>query len=146
MSYRVAMDIGGTFTDVVRYDERTGEVTAAKAPTTPHDPAEGVFAALGQVYQIAKGNRERMFDLRYRKPAPLVPRRDVMEIGGRLDWRGDELVPLDEEAVRRYLARAEAGALRVGPESAGAVPDRGRTGSINRPTPLHCRFHSGSSS
>ncbi|MFG1947008.1 hydantoinase/oxoprolinase family protein [Nonomuraea sp. NPDC048826] len=146
MSYRVAMDIGGTFTDVVCYDEQTGAVTAAKAPTTPHDLAEGVFAALGQVvddparisffvhgttqglnallqragarvlllaaegagdvYQIARGNRERMFDLRYRKPAPLVPRRDVMEIGGRLDWRGEELVPLDEAAVRRAARRA----------------------------------------
>jgi N-methylhydantoinase A len=146
MSYRVAMDIGGTFTDVVCYDEQTGAVTAAKAPTTPGDLAEGVFHALGQVvddparisffvhgttqglnallqrtgarvlllasegagdvYQIARGNRTRMFDLRYRKPAPLVPRQDVMEVGGRLDWRGEELVPLDEAAVRRAACRA----------------------------------------
>ncbi|MFG1703164.1 hydantoinase/oxoprolinase family protein [Nonomuraea sp. M3C6] len=146
MSYRVAMDIGGTFTDVVCYDERTGAVTASKAPTTPGDLAEGVFAALGRVvhdpaaisffvhgttqglnallerkgarvlllasrggrdvYQIARGNRDRMFDLRYRKPAPLVPRQDVMEAGGRLDYRGQELVPLDEESVRRAARRA----------------------------------------
>ncbi|MFC4010515.1 hydantoinase/oxoprolinase family protein [Nonomuraea purpurea] len=146
MSYRVAMDIGGTFTDVVCYDERTGAVTASKAPTTPQDLAEGVFAALGRVvadpadisffvhgttqglnallerkgaralllasrggrdvYQIARGNRERMFDLRYRKPEPLVPRQDVMEVGGRLDYRGGELVPLDEESVRQAARRA----------------------------------------
>jgi N-methylhydantoinase A len=148
MSYRVAMDIGGTFTDVVCYDERTGAVTASKAPTTPGDLAEGVFAALGRVvddpaaisffvhgttqglnallerkgarvlllasrgggdvYQIARGNRDRMFDLRYRKPAPLVPRQDVMEIGGRLDYRGRELLPLEEESVRRAARRARA--------------------------------------
>ncbi|WP_113701953.1 hydantoinase/oxoprolinase family protein [Nonomuraea lactucae] len=146
MSYRVAMDIGGTFTDVVCYDEKTGTVVAAKASTTPHDLAEGVFAALarvvedpadiayfvhgttqglnallerkgarvlllagagaGDVYHIARGNRDRMFDLRYRKPEPLVPREDVMEIGGRLDWRGHELVPLDERSVRRAARRA----------------------------------------
>jgi N-methylhydantoinase A len=47
-----------------------------------------------------------MFDLRYRKPTPLVPRQDVMEIGGRLDYRGQELVPLDEESVRRAARRA----------------------------------------
>ncbi|MEV4371539.1 MULTISPECIES: hydantoinase/oxoprolinase family protein [unclassified Nonomuraea] len=146
MTYRVAMDIGGTFTDVVCYDERTGAVTASKAPTTPGDLAEGVFAALGRVvddpadisffvhgttqglnallerkgarvlllasrgagdvYRIARGNRDRMFDLRYRKPSPLVPRQDVMEAGGRLDHRGRELEPLDEEAVRRAARRA----------------------------------------
>ncbi|NUR92077.1 MAG: hydantoinase/oxoprolinase family protein, partial [Nonomuraea sp.] len=145
MSYRVAMDIGGTFTDVVRYDETTGAVTASKAPSTPGDLAEGVFAALGRVvddpagisffvhgttqglnallerkgarvlllaskgagdvYRIARGNRDRMFDLRYRKPAPLVPRQDVAEAGGRLDYRGRELEPLDEESVRRAARR-----------------------------------------
>ncbi|MET9342471.1 hydantoinase/oxoprolinase family protein [Nonomuraea sp. NPDC003804] len=148
MTYRVAMDIGGTFTDVVCYDEQSGAVLASKAPTTPGDLAEGVFAALGRVvddpslisffvhgttqglnallerkgarvllltgegardvYQIARGNRDRMFELRYRKPAPLVPRGDVMEAAGRLDWRGEELQPLDEQAVRRAAHRAKA--------------------------------------
>ncbi|MER5420029.1 hydantoinase/oxoprolinase N-terminal domain-containing protein [Streptosporangium roseum] len=48
MSFRTAMDIGGTFTDVVRYDERTGRVVASKAPTTPGNLADGVFSALGR--------------------------------------------------------------------------------------------------
>ena len=47
--YRVSMDIGGTFTDVVAYDEERGTYTAGKASTTPHDLTEGVFAGLGQV-------------------------------------------------------------------------------------------------
>ncbi|MFD4935272.1 hydantoinase/oxoprolinase N-terminal domain-containing protein [Streptomyces virginiae] len=42
------MDIGGTFTDVVAYDEHSGTYFAAKAPTTPGDLAEGVFASLGR--------------------------------------------------------------------------------------------------
>lgn len=37
------------------------------------------------VYSIARGNRERMFDLHYRKPVPLVERRATAEAGGRLD-------------------------------------------------------------
>lgn len=49
MTYRVAMDIGGTFTDVVAYDESSGAFTAAKAPTTPGDLAEGVFGSLARV-------------------------------------------------------------------------------------------------
>ncbi|KUJ68253.1 5-oxoprolinase [Streptomyces albus subsp. albus] len=147
MTYRVAMDIGGTFTDVVAYDEDSGTFFAAKAPTTPGDLAEGVFASLGRavdspgdislfvhgttqglnallerkgarvlllasagmrdVYHIARGNRDRMFDLHYRKPRPLVDRCDTTEAGGRLDWRGIELEPLDEDAVRAAARRAK---------------------------------------
>src|SRR5579872_550610 len=138
--YRVSMDIGGTFTDVVAYDEDRGTYTAGKASTTPHDLTEGVFAGLGQivdspasiaftvhgttvglnaflqrrgekvlllategagdVYHIARGNRARLYDLHYRKPTPLVPLSDIVEIPGRLDWRGEERAPLDEAAVR----------------------------------------------
>jgi N-methylhydantoinase A len=47
--YRVSMDIGGTFTDVVAYDEERGTYAAGKASTTPHDLTEGVFAGLAQV-------------------------------------------------------------------------------------------------
>ena len=44
--YRVAMDIGGTFTDVVTYDEGAGVFTDAKASTTPEKLSEGVLAGL----------------------------------------------------------------------------------------------------
>ena len=47
--YRVSMDIGGTFTDVVAYDEQARSYTAGKSSTTPPDLTEGVFAALEQV-------------------------------------------------------------------------------------------------
>lgn len=43
--YRVGVDIGGTFTDVVVARE-TGEIVRAKALTTPHDYTEGVAAAI----------------------------------------------------------------------------------------------------
>ncbi|WP_432518986.1 hydantoinase/oxoprolinase family protein [Kineococcus sp. SYSU DK006] len=44
--YRVSMDIGGTFTDVISYDEDSGEYRAGKSSTTPHDLTAGVFAAM----------------------------------------------------------------------------------------------------
>ncbi|MET9615698.1 hydantoinase/oxoprolinase family protein [Kitasatospora indigofera] len=40
------MDIGGSFTDVVTYDARTGRYRAEKVPTTPDDLAAGLLAAL----------------------------------------------------------------------------------------------------
>jgi N-methylhydantoinase A len=39
---RVATDAGGTFTDLVAFDERTGAIFVGKALTTPHDPSVGV--------------------------------------------------------------------------------------------------------
>ncbi|MFL5881501.1 MAG: hydantoinase/oxoprolinase N-terminal domain-containing protein, partial [Actinomycetota bacterium] len=38
---RVGVDTGGTFTDVVAFDEDTGELVATKTPSTPADPADG---------------------------------------------------------------------------------------------------------
>ena len=42
---RLATDVGGTFTDLVEFDEATGALTVAKALTTPRDPAQGVLHA-----------------------------------------------------------------------------------------------------
>ncbi|WP_424813799.1 hydantoinase/oxoprolinase family protein [Roseococcus sp. YIM B11640] len=40
---RIAVDIGGTFTDLQILDERHGRVVAWKTPTTPGDPSEGLL-------------------------------------------------------------------------------------------------------
>src|SRR5690606_10972947 len=42
----IGVDIGGTFTDLVYFDEETGETVAAKVPTTPDAPEEGVVRAI----------------------------------------------------------------------------------------------------
>lgn len=49
--YRVSMDIGGTFTDVVAYDEQTGTFSAGKASTTPDDLTRGVLTGLDRVVE-----------------------------------------------------------------------------------------------
>ena len=43
---RVAVDVGGTFTDVFVLDEDSGGVHVAKVPSTPSDPMEGVMAGV----------------------------------------------------------------------------------------------------
>ena len=35
MTYRIAVDVGGTFTDLVQLDQITGAVHLAKVPSTP---------------------------------------------------------------------------------------------------------------
>jgi N-methylhydantoinase A len=47
--YVVAVDIGGTFVDAIEFDQHTGEVRLAKAPTTPGRPAEGVIDAVSRL-------------------------------------------------------------------------------------------------
>jgi len=46
MSWRIGVDIGGTFTDVVLADEATGAASVVKVPTTPRDFAGGVVDGL----------------------------------------------------------------------------------------------------
>ncbi|MGH7124665.1 MAG: hydantoinase/oxoprolinase N-terminal domain-containing protein, partial [Stellaceae bacterium] len=52
-SVRVAVDIGGTFTDLEILDERSGALHSLKVPTTPADPSigliEGVKIAARQI-------------------------------------------------------------------------------------------------
>ncbi|MDQ3438299.1 MAG: hypothetical protein M3491_13395, partial [Actinomycetota bacterium] len=40
--YNVAVDVGGTFTDVLIFDEETGGLTEGKVLSTPEDPSKGV--------------------------------------------------------------------------------------------------------
>ena len=43
---RIAVDIGGTFTDLELHDARTGRTHAYKTPSTPSDPSEGLIDGL----------------------------------------------------------------------------------------------------
>src|SRR5437868_6554304 len=44
--WRAGVDIGGTFTDLLLVDERSGQFAVGKVLTTPENPAAGVRAAL----------------------------------------------------------------------------------------------------
>ena len=53
------------------------------------------------VLEIARGNRPDFFNLIYQKPVPFVPRRLRCEVPGRMNYRGEEMAPLDLPACRR---------------------------------------------
>jgi N-methylhydantoinase A len=46
MALHVAVDIGGTFTDLLGYDEQTGNIYQAKSSSTPRDLTEGIMRCL----------------------------------------------------------------------------------------------------
>ncbi len=48
-SYRLAIDIGGTFTDAILWDEASGTSRIAKVPSTPRDPSQGFLAVARQI-------------------------------------------------------------------------------------------------
>jgi N-methylhydantoinase A len=144
MATRAAVDIGGTFTDLVHLDEGTGEVGLAKASTTPGRFEDGVMQAIAEaeldgvaflahgttviinalterkgartalittrgfrdVLEIQKANRPDLYNLLYEKPQPFVARRLRLEVTERVTYKGEVLVPLDEEDVRRAVADA----------------------------------------
>ena len=152
MAVRLAVDIGGTFTDFIVYDEESGAYRSGKVPTTAADPSRGVldgvtsldldladvsFAVHGttiglntflqrrgervlllvtrgtrDVYHVARGHRLQMYEVQYRKPEPLVPLTDIVEIGGRLDYAGAELEPLIDDDVATAATRIEADGIR----------------------------------
>jgi len=139
---RVAIDVGGTFTDLCALDESTGRFTFTKDSTTPKNFALGVlnvirksglkgeqidrFIGTGStmvinalterkgskvmlvttkgfrdVLEIQRSNRTDLYNLRYAKPRPYVPRRMRLEVDERMDYSGKEMKPLDKEGVRR---------------------------------------------
>ena len=47
--FKLSIDIGGTFVDIVIFDFATRTLTSFKLPTTPDDPAQGVLDAVDQL-------------------------------------------------------------------------------------------------
>jgi N-methylhydantoinase A len=48
------------------------------------------------------------FDYFYQKPTPIAPQSLTREVGGRIDYSGTELEPLDEDAARKAAAALKA--------------------------------------
>ena len=49
MSYRLGVDVGGTFTDLLLFDQRTKTLSLEKVPTTVDDQARGIANGITKV-------------------------------------------------------------------------------------------------
>ena len=152
--YRIGIDTGGTFTDIVSVDTVTGATEVTKVASTPTNPAIGLLRGVNEILAAAGATAEDVAGLAHGttvatnallqgeinslglivntgfrhileiarqsvpegygnsyfwvKPDRIVPLQFVREVGGRLDFRGNELRPLDETGVReaaRYFRR-----------------------------------------
>lgn len=53
MTYRLGVDVGGTFTDVLLVDEASGDTWRAKTASTPQDQSVAVLRGVQQVCEVA---------------------------------------------------------------------------------------------
>jgi len=60
-------------------------------------------AGISDSYTIARGHRTRLYQVQYRKPEQLVPRRDVHEVRERLAWDGSVVEPLNEADLQTAI-------------------------------------------
>ena len=49
MAYRLGVDVGGTFTDLLLVHDETGDLHRVKTPSTPADPSEGVLNGVRRI-------------------------------------------------------------------------------------------------
>src|ERR1700733_10626819 len=144
--FRIGIDTGGTFTDIVAVDAGSGAMRVTKVASTPANPAIGLVRGVHKILDdmgagvadvaglahgttvatnallqgridslglIVTGGFRHILEIARQavpegygnsyfwvKPERIVPLRFVREVGGRLDFRGHELRPLDEESVR----------------------------------------------
>ena len=150
--YRIGIDVGGTFTDVLCVTP-SGSVVIDKTPTTTDDQSTGVMNGLALLadrfaltvtelcaqleilvhgtttadntmiemsgaptgllvteghrdeIEMRRNHKEKIWDPSYPAPAPIARRRARIPIPERVDFEGNVLIPLDEEAVRAGVRR-----------------------------------------
>ena len=150
MSYRIGIDVGGTFTDFLLVDEE-GNSEIYKVLSTPVDPSMGTLSGLEEMatsrnitlsdflskvslivhgttittnmvltgkyaktgFITVKGFRDYLNERRGMKrtlytchespQTPIVPRRLVQTVEGRIDCEGKEFIPLNEEDIYRAV-------------------------------------------
>ena len=103
----LGIDVGGTFTDLVLYDQSTGAVVLEKTPSTPHDHSEGMLEGIRRlgvdlrgVEKVAHGTTiatNTALERNGARTAVLITRgfRDVLEVG-----RGNRVVLYNIKATR----------------------------------------------
>ncbi len=52
-AYRLGIDVGGTFTDLLLIEEATGRTVTAKVPSTPDDSSVGVLNGIVRICEVA---------------------------------------------------------------------------------------------
>jgi N-methylhydantoinase A len=60
MAYRLGVDVGGTFTDLMLVHDESGDIFRVKTPSTPADPSEGVLVGVERILDESKAGAEQL--------------------------------------------------------------------------------------
>ncbi len=153
MALTVALDIGGTFTDLVVWDSEAGRFSHGKSATTPQRLTDGIVQCLlkaapsldkvedfvhgstiaintvlertgastallvtkgmRDIYAIGRQNRPDAYDVFFRRPRPLVPRRLTFEVDERMSATGSVIEPLDDASLERVTSAVAAAGVEA---------------------------------
>ncbi|MHC5009642.1 MAG: hydantoinase/oxoprolinase family protein [Planctomycetota bacterium] len=108
-----------------------GTTVTTNAVLTRGGARTGLITTRGvrDALEMRRGIREERYDNRLQNVTPLVPRRRRLGVGGRIDYAGKELTPLDPEEIRAAASRlgeAEVDAVAVCFMNAFANPSHER--------------------
>ena len=81
MSYRLGIDVGGTFTDLLLFNEETGAMAIEKTPSTPADQSIGI---LNGIHKIIEANNLGSDDIKLILHGTTVATNAVLEEKGAL--------------------------------------------------------------
>jgi N-methylhydantoinase A len=60
---------------------------------------------ISDTYTIARGDRKELYNVQYKKPKPLVPREDVLEVKERMKWNGEVVTKIDPDDVNKIISK-----------------------------------------
>ena len=147
MVWRVGIDSGGTFCDLVAYNPDSGELRVAKYSSNPENPVSSILEVIKQaripfeeidiivhgttvltnylieekgpavayitnkgfkdVIFIQNANRQFLYDLQWKKSAPLVRRANCFEVDCRIDSHGCVFKDIEKEEVLMIISKAK---------------------------------------
>jgi len=99
--YRIGIDVGGTFTDLVAIDDR-GRITTAKSASTPQDQSIGVLAGLELLAGALGINRSTLLGSTGR-----IVHGTTVATNALLERKGAKLALLTTEGHREVLEMRE---------------------------------------
>ncbi len=99
--FRIGIDVGGTFTDLVAVDDE-GRTTLAKTPSTPDDPSEGVLQGLELLGESLKLDRAALL-----QSAERIVHGTTVATNALLEKKGAKTALLTTEGHRDVLEMRE---------------------------------------
>ena len=60
---------------------------------------------ISDTYTIARGDRKELYNVQYKKPKPLVPREDVLEVKERIQWNGEIIKKIDHSDLNKIIEK-----------------------------------------